>query len=58
MTSKKLLEMARRKEMIDILTSYYKEKNRDKYPDLTLYTNHQLKLAILMFGIELKMIEK
>jgi hypothetical protein len=57
MTSKKLLELVKRKDMIEILKSYYKEKNRDKYPDLSLYTNHQLKLAILMFGIELKMNE-
>jgi len=44
----------KRKEALQLITNYYKSINRDKIPDLTLYSLHDLRKVLLMFNLNEK----
>jgi hypothetical protein len=41
----------KRNEAIKLIKEYYKSIHRDKIPDLTLYSLHDLRKVLLMFNL-------
>jgi hypothetical protein len=41
----------KRSEAIKLIKEYYKSINREKIPDLTLYSLHDLRKVLLMFNL-------
>lgn len=53
MKEKDTIDKLKRAQALQLLTEYYKENPRDKYPKYEIYTLHQLKLNIRMYNINL-----
>jgi hypothetical protein len=47
------MKKVKRKEAVQLIIDYYKSINREKIPDLSLYSLHDLRKVLCMFNLKL-----